>query len=182
MTASSKATINPCGSIPLIDAAFRHDYPQVQVLLANGADVNTRNVCGQTALTAAAEFDDDGKLVDLLLKHGAKVNIRTSSSASALVLAASGNNISSARLLLKHGADIEARQSNWTPLIASIDNDDNAQPQPSDDLSEFLDMEKLLIDNGADVNAKRGGKTALMAAEQRHLIRTMALLKQHGAK
>ncbi len=184
MASNSERANDPCRNIPLINAAYNHrGYSQAQALLAHGANVNAVNRCGQTALTVAAELNNVD-IADLLIKHGAKVDARTSSSATPLVLAASGGNIESAKLLLAHGADIEAKQSDWSPLIATVDNNIiNVGIQPLEDRPEELfDMAKLLIDHGANVNAKRGGKSALIVAERRHFVRTVALLKQAGAK
>lgn len=185
---SSGGASDPCRNVPFITAASHHDgYPQVQALLAQGANVNTVNGCGQTALSVAAELNNVD-IVALLLNRGANVNTDFP-----LVGAASGGNLASAQLLLEHGADIEARGCGLTPLIAAVDNhirvgallsghsDKPIDVDTSGHADELIDVEKLLIDHGANVNATRGGKTALMVARRRHFIQTVALLQKAGA-
>jgi ankyrin repeat protein len=183
-----RGPFDTCGPpIPLIVAAYDNKGgPQVQALLANGADVNTADGCGRTALTVAAQCNNV-QAVDLLLKHGAQVEGSRNNPNSPLIMAASLGNVESAELLIDHGADIEAKRSNSTPLIAAINNGILTLPNHSIGLAggrptELLDMERLLISHGADVNAERDGRTALMIARRRNFVQTVALLKKAGAR
>ncbi len=55
------------GWTPLHEAAHRESKEIAELLIANGADVNTMQEDGETPLDWA-----DGELADLLLKHGGK--------------------------------------------------------------------------------------------------------------
>mmetsp|Transcript_40973 Transcript_40973/g.87283 ORF Transcript_40973/g.87283 Transcript_40973/m.87283 type:complete len:735 (+) Transcript_40973:134-2338(+) len=61
-------------NIPLLDAFEAGDLLQVQTLLRDGADPNTRNENGETLLLEAA-FAGDLNLMSLLLAHGAEPRI-----------------------------------------------------------------------------------------------------------
>ncbi len=64
----------------LIDAAEEDDVESVRRLLKAGADVNARNVNGDTALMLAVwwEFDNSSgkEVIDLLLEAGADLDIK----------------------------------------------------------------------------------------------------------
>jgi len=49
----------------------------VQILVANGADVNTQDFMGQTPITWAARVGT-GEIVEILIKAGADVNLQNS--------------------------------------------------------------------------------------------------------
>jgi len=90
------------GVTPLMYAALYGDALAVSELLDRGADPNTKNDAGATALLWAV---DDAAATRLLLEHGAEPNVRSSDGVTPLMLAAA--HIGSAgvvRLLLDHGA------------------------------------------------------------------------------
>ena len=84
---SGKAQINPEGQFlisPLMHAVG--DLEIVKLLIANGANVNQKNVRGATALMAAA-IDGTASVVRYLLEQGADVNARDKDGTTALMCA-----------------------------------------------------------------------------------------------
>jgi ankyrin repeat protein len=95
----------PGGSTPLMYAALYRDLASLRLLLAKGADPNTRNDAGATALLWAV---DDAQATRLLLEHAADPNIPSSDGTTPLLLAAARAGSSEVvKLLLDHGAKPE---------------------------------------------------------------------------
>ena len=122
------------GSTPLMFAALYGDARSARLLLDRGADPNTRNEAGATALLWAV---DDPERVRLLLEHGADANARSEDGLTP-VLPAAGRFGSSdvVRLLLDRGATLEGQ-----PVLgrAAAAGDEAAM--------------RMLIDRGADRKA-----------------------------
>jgi ankyrin repeat protein len=95
------------GSTPLMFAALYGDTHSVGLLLDKGADPNTGNDAGATALLWAV---DEPEVTRMLLEHGANPNVRSMDGLTPLLLAAghlgSGGVV---RLLLDHGAKLEGQ-------------------------------------------------------------------------
>jgi ankyrin repeat protein len=93
------------GSTPLMFAALYGDARSIGLLLDKGADPNTTNDAGATALLWAV---DDVEATRLLLEHGADPNVRSTDGLTPLLLAA-GRFGSGAivKLLLDHGAKLD---------------------------------------------------------------------------
>jgi ankyrin repeat protein len=93
------------GSTPLMYAALYGDARSVGLLLDKGADPNTRNDAGATALLWSV---DDPETTRLLLEHGADASVRSPDGLTPLLLAAarfgSGDVV---KLLLDHGAKLD---------------------------------------------------------------------------
>lgn len=92
------------GNTALMMAAFKHNMPAVQALLAKGAAVNRD---GWTPLHYAAAGGDN-EIVRLLLKHGAKIDAlspRASGAYTPLMMAAREGHDSTALLLIDSGAN-----------------------------------------------------------------------------
>jgi ankyrin repeat protein len=84
---SARAQINPTGKFllsPLMHAVDNLEI--VKLLIANGADVNQKNVRGATALMAAA-IDGIPSVVRYLLEQGAEVNAKDTDGTTALMCA-----------------------------------------------------------------------------------------------
>ena len=80
-----------CGQTPLMMACDAGSYEAVQILLENGADVNARDYCGETALIYATGFygnndslEDREKIAKLLLEYGADKDVSGKYSGTAL--------------------------------------------------------------------------------------------------
>jgi ankyrin repeat protein len=122
------------GSTPLMYAALYGDARAVRLLLDRGADPNTRNDAGATALLWAV---DDPEKVRLLLEHGADANARSEDNLTPVLLAAgrfgAGDVV---RRLLDHGAKLEGQ-----PVVGrAADAGDEA-------------VMRMLIGHGADRKA-----------------------------
>jgi len=183
---------------PLMLASLSGHTKMVQLLLKNGAKVNSGREGGAGSLSFAAA-EGHAEIVFLLLKAGA--TIRTPELAEKLVIcsAASGNarvfNILTkaypklnswnnpslitatrygsteiVKILLKKGADVNCKDvEGATPLIIASRTDN-------------FKLVKLLISKGADVNAKDNlGTTALMYAAQNNSIEIANQLIIEGA-
>lgn len=95
------------GSTPLMFAALYGDTHSVGLLLDKGADPNTANDAGATALLWGV---DEPEVTRMLLEHGADPNARSMDGLTPLLLAAghlgSGGVV---KLLLDHGAKLEGQ-------------------------------------------------------------------------
>ena len=144
----------------------------VTSLLAAGANPNTRDIYGKTALHYAA----DRQIIALLLAHGAQVNIPDTSGLTpifALAHQQNGPNADSARLLLDHGARVDIADTDGnTPLHVVAPYGTNTA------------LAKLLLAHGAAVDArnKAGDTPLLIAAEYNNTAAMIDLLLAHGAQ
>ena len=92
-------------------AATKHaDLERVRRLVENGADINSKDQYGQTALMNAAHRGQVG-LVRLLLEKGAELDITAKYNLSALMLSLIGGHPDVARLLIEAGADVNLRSN-----------------------------------------------------------------------
>ncbi|WP_295392588.1 ankyrin repeat domain-containing protein, partial [Thiolapillus sp.] len=89
-------------------SAIVDDVESIEKLLAKGADVNSANKYGKTALMMAAE-NWNLAAASVLLAHGADVNRKTVASCTALTLAAENDSPEVTALLIERGADLNAR-------------------------------------------------------------------------
>src|ERR1700704_5432047 len=92
------------GSPDLLIAIRNGDYPRVQKLLHDGADVNTADGGGTTALMHSV-IESDVKMIKLLIDSGANVNANNALDSTALMYAAT--NLSKTRLVLDAGAEVK---------------------------------------------------------------------------
>jgi len=86
------------------------DVEAVRELLRSGANVNTRDRYGQTALMLAAHRGSR-EIVELLIASGADLNVTAKYGLSALMLAIVGRHVPIARLLARAGADLTLKGS-----------------------------------------------------------------------
>ena len=135
-------------TMSLWDAVGEGNIAQVKAHLYRKADINSKDVDGQTPLHVAARVDHV-EMAKLLLAHGANVNEKDTQGKTPLFAAARKGSREMVELLVAHGADINARNNDgWTPLhlVACFAQEAAVE---------------LLIGKGADVNAKdKSGRTA----------------------
>lgn len=130
------------GSTPLMFATLYGDAATVKTLLDGGADPNTKNDAGATALTWAV---NDLEKTRLLVERGADVNVRSDDQRTPLIVASGiPGAVPVMRLLIEHGADVNAKAPGLLGDTTSL-----AEAAYSGDEAGF----RLLIDKGADVNA-----------------------------
>jgi len=157
------------GDLPLVDAARNADPDAVRALLQKGANVNTAEADGTTALHWASHRDDVAS-ADLLIRAGAKVNAANDLGATPLWTASLNGSAAMVRRLLEAGANPNAALllGETTVMVASR--------------SGNPDVVEQLLAKGANVNARAArGQTALMwAVAQRHPDVVKVLLA-HGA-
>jgi ankyrin repeat protein len=92
-------------------AATKHaDLEKVRRLVENGADINSKDQYGQTALMNAAHRGQV-ELVHLLIENGADLNITAKYNLSALMLSLIAGHPDVSRLLIEAGADVNLRSN-----------------------------------------------------------------------
>jgi hypothetical protein len=94
---------HPAMASSLIETAARGDTEKVQALLAQGADVNTRDNTGGTVLLQTA-WDGRTDAVRLLLEKGADVNAKDNRGGTALMAAKREGHEEIVRILKEAGA------------------------------------------------------------------------------
>jgi ankyrin repeat protein len=140
------------------DAAEQMDQAAVRALVSRGADVNTPQRDGMTALHWAAYFDNR-EMAHLLLQAGARANAANRYGVTPLSLACTNGNGAMVEALLKAGADANlALPGGETPLMTAARSGSAAAVN-------------ALLSHGARVETKdeRRAQTALMwAAAEGH--------------
>jgi uncharacterized protein len=156
----------------LANAAMEDDIDAVRLLLKQGADVNSVQGDGTTALHWAA-IRNDFEIGHLLIRSGANVNAATRiGGLTPLYLAAGAGNARMVSELLQAHASAKATNSvNGTTALMKASAAGSAE------------VVKLLLDHGADPNAKESGldQTALMFAASADRADVVTLLAARGA-
>ncbi|MFA5190269.1 MAG: ankyrin repeat domain-containing protein [Verrucomicrobiia bacterium] len=128
---------------PLHIAAFYCRNKEAELLLRYRADINARNLCGQTPLHSAADqFRENPKeIMELLLLNGADVNAGDDSGETPLHVAVQSPAAAKTvvEVLLTHGADVNARSKSGSTPLHNAGNKSVAE---------------ALLAHGADANAK----------------------------
>ena len=166
-----------------------------ELLIANGADVNTKSATGRTPLDIANK-NNKSEIADLLRCHGGKhgtihgaaldgdieavkeflaaatnVNVKGVFGQTPLHDAAAEDHKEIAELLIGKGADVNVKNEyDVTPLLSAA-------------IGGHKELVHLLINKGADVNAKdQDDETPLDWAIHSKLTEIADLLSKHGAK
>jgi len=160
-----------CGQaeFALKQAITKGDAAAAKAALDQGADVNTRDPEGRTALMLAAD-QGRSEIVKLLLDKRADVDAKDKEDHTALMLAAQQASTETVKLLLDGGAtvDVKDKDGSTALMLAALNGN--------------TDMVKLMLDKGADVNAKNhDGNTALMWAAEKGHSETVKTLLAGGA-
>ncbi len=106
------------GSPDLLIAIRNGDHSQVQKLLGAGADANTLDSEGTSALMHSV-IESDLKMMKLLIDRGANVNAKNALDSTALMYAAT--NLAKTRLLLDRGAEVRVKgKRGATPMSVAV--------------------------------------------------------------
>ncbi|CAN7940030.1 unnamed protein product, partial [Ixodes hexagonus] len=134
------------------------DTAEVSRLLERGADINTTNVDGLTALHQAC-IDDNMAMVEFLVEHGCDPNLGDNEGWTPLHATASCGFVSVARYLIENGAN-----------VALVNNDGDLPI----DIAESGEMEELLqaeIDRlNVDCDAARNEEERLMLEDAKQML------------
>jgi len=153
------------GRTPLLEAAWRGQRELVRLLLEQGAEVQRRDLQGQSAWILAS-LRGHPEVAAVLEEHGADRQ-----PTQLLVLAVrAGLGELVLQLLDRDGVDVNEGDSDTKPLIAAAEQGD-------------CELLKLLLARGAEVNGhdRRQRRAWDMAAAGHHL-EALRLLEQHGAQ
>lgn len=107
------------------------DLEEVAALLEKGADVNTKNADGMTALHQAV-IDENFEMVEYLLEHGAEIDAQDNEGWSPLMAGVSCNFLDIVRCLLQTGAD---------PVLCNSDGELPVDLAETDEMRTILHQE-----------------------------------------
>lgn len=178
---------------PLHRAAMEGQKSAVELLLAEDAPINERDIPLNTPLTYAV-INNHKDIAELLIDNGANVNAKNNDGQTPLEIAQRRNlreivellakvpdipsihvaaqlgDMDKVKALLEEGADVNAKDENgMTPLLLAISN-------------KQVDLAKFLIEKGADINlADRQGVVPLFRALWNKDLDMLELLLKKGA-
>ena len=156
----------------LIAAAYENDVEAARRLIADGADVNAKDVTQQSAyLIATSEVGDDPRLLELTLANGAEVDDKDSYDGTGLIRAAERGFAKIVQRLLDAGIDRDhVNRLGWTALHEAVVLGDGGPAHVA--------TVRALVRGGVDASVPDGdGHTALQNAEQRGFGRIARILR-----
>ncbi len=159
----------------LMKAAKAGNDWDVQNLLESGANVQTRDKDGWSALMYAVRYQNSVQLVNMLIKNGAHIRVRNKYNATPLLLAAdySQNPQIISLLLTNRSASEDEVFRAFVMALTSNAGSDHVQ----------VAKVKLFLDMGVPVNRMWKGETPLMYASQYSAsTAVIKLLLENGAK
>lgn len=158
----------------LMKAAKAGNDWDVQMLIANGADVNLRDKDGWSALMYAVRYQNSLSIVQALIQAGAHIRIRNKYNATPLLIAADYSQNPDIIALLLEGRSI-AEDEVYKAFIMTI-----TSTVGSDHIKQT--KVQLFLERGISVNRIWKGRTPLMyAAEYCDSTAVLNLLLEAGA-
>jgi len=173
------------------------DKDEVKKLLGRGADIDTANVDGLTALHQAC-IDDNLEMVEFLVTNGADVNRGDNEGWSPLHATASCGFLSIAKYLLEHGANVAAVNNDGELAIDISESDEmedllqkeidlrgiDCEESRNSEEHMMLEDAKSWYNSGVygDVPHVKTGATALHVAAAKGYIKVMNMLITTGAE
>ena len=94
----------------IIEAVKNIDIVSLNVLLAEGATVDTVDEAGNTPLMLAAKIGNP-RMLDIILRHNPQINERNNDGNTALMISSEMGVVEISRTLIKHGADLSMKNS-----------------------------------------------------------------------
>jgi ankyrin repeat protein len=154
----------------LLSCAEKNNLKCLEKILGKGADVDTRDNYGWTALMHAANLGRTD-VAKILLSNGAKLELRDNGGTTALTLAAAQGRDEMVTLLVEKGANINAKDGKGLdPLMMAAKGG-------------YLTLTKSLLDKGANLHlSTNGGDSAVMLAAKGGHREVVNLLLARGAK
>lgn len=132
--------LNPLLLVILMGEETKKAFDILELLVDNGANVNTEMENGVWSALSMAVFLEMTNVVKFLIKMGADVNFLGRYALAPLWVSINNQDIKLAKLLIHENANIETlNHQGLTPLMKAIE-------------LGSLDLCQLLIDNGANVN------------------------------
>jgi ankyrin repeat protein len=157
------------GITPLMYAAENNSLYSVQLLVANGAEIDKIPFLGSPALTTAC-LNNNFDIAEYLIRKGADINIVDQFGNTPLIQMCLYQNFYMADMLIYYDAKIDKVDENRnTPLIYALKNSDD-------------DLVDLLLKNNANIDKSDiKGNTPLILACQQNDTSILKLLIKNGA-
>jgi len=104
----------------IIEAVKNIDIVSLNVLLAEGATVDTVDEAGNTPLMLAAKIGNP-RMLDIILRHNPQINERNNDGNTALMISSEMGVVEISRTLIKHGADLSMKNSDgFSPVQIAL--------------------------------------------------------------
>lgn len=154
---------------PLMECFSKCNYFVIDFLIQNGADLEEKDIQGETALSLAC-ISGQYDLAKLLIEKGADVNTKNKFGKTPLIVACECGNSNITELLIDKGANLDIRDpKGQTPLIIAIEK-------------KLNNIINLLIDGGANLDIQNPiGETALTIAIAEKMISVAVKLIESNA-
>lgn len=146
----------PIPKTPLTRAAEDGDLPQVQKLLAEGADVNAPQERESLTALMWAIMHKNEKMVEALLEKSPNLEMKDNNGWTALMYATRANELKMTKMLLDAGADIDA-----------LDKSGLHAGSPNSGMNN-LDIPVLLLQHAEQRKAAAQAADALRAGDACH--------------
>lgn len=153
----------------LFESALKGDVNEIQRLVKNGFDINTKDKNGSNALFYAVGVNNS-EVIKLLLKHGININEKNNNGNTPLMIAGTFNKEIALRTLLASGADTEVQHPTGQTVLHIAT------------LRGHINSVNTLIKHGANVNVEtQNGYTPLKYAALTGSFPLTNLLLNNGA-
>ena len=164
---------NSMGKSALIEA-IANSKGSVSILVEGGANVNAKDMYGNTPLLLAVE-KKDRETVKYLIDKGANVNVKNNNGDTPFMAAARNGDIETIKLLMSKGVNVNSKDGKGNTILIEAINRNNDE------------MVKFLLENGANVNVRdkwmNKEKTALMLVIENYMpVEIMEIMVAKGVE
>lgn len=152
----------------------------IEKLIQAGANLNTQNKDGLTALMATIEDDsidkDNTHIVEKLLEAKADVNIQDTNGLTALMIAVLNGEVESVRLLLEKKPDLNIQnQDGLTAFMYIFQDEGSMQYIPEIYEDDIIEIIKMLIEAGSKVDTLDGDGNSVLSMLSHSLLRDCSI-------